>query len=125
MMSARRPSERDRPPRREVLFEDLDRFDNTRALYRADATDWALCDAVRSAVAGALTPRQRDVVEAYFFEGLSQGAIARRMGVAQQVVQKALFGDLRGGRRVGGALSRLKKVLSAFAAAPAAPRNGY
>lgn len=79
---------------------------------RRDTEREALHDAVRAAVEQALTPRQRDIVHAHFFEGLSQGDIARRMGITQQVVQKALFGDVRRGRRVGGALARLEKVLS-------------
>lgn len=81
----------------------------------------ALHDAVRAAVEYALTPRQREIVEAHFFEGLSQGDIARRMGVAQQVVQKALFGDVRRGRRVGGAIARLRKALSPLVANPVDP----
>lgn len=105
MASTRRRSER------VVLLGDLDRFDAGRALFPRSRTATALDAAVRAAVAGALTPRQRAIVEACFFEGLSQGAVARRLGVAQQVVQKALFGDVRRGRRVGGALARLRAAL--------------
>ena len=79
-----------------------------------------LCDAVRDAVATALTVKQREVVEAYFFEGLSQGEIARRLGVTQQVVQKRLYGAPRGGRLIGGAMVRLRDVLGPLIAA--APR---
>ena len=71
-----------------------------------------LHDAVRSAVAGSLTEKQREVVEAYFFEGLSQGDIARRLGISQQVVQKRLYGAPRGGKLVGGAIHRLRGVLA-------------
>ena len=38
--------------------------------------------------------------------------IARRRGVTQQVVQKALYGVTRGGRPVGGALRRLREALA-------------
>jgi len=78
----------------------------------------ALRDAVRAAVAGALTNKQREVVEAHFFEGLSQGEIARRLGVAQQVVQKRLYGALRGGRLVGGAMARLREALTGAGIGP-------
>ena len=67
--------------------------------------------AVRDAVATSLTDKQREVVEAYFFEGLSQGDIARRLGITQQVVQKRLFGAPRGGRLIGGAMHRLRQAL--------------
>lgn len=67
---------------------------------------------VREAVRTQLTPKQRQAVEIFFFEGLSQGEIARQLGVSQQVVQKRIFGTLRQGKRVGGAIARLRKVLS-------------
>lgn len=90
----------------------------------ADTALWAPCDSghpdhrdhlsarVRAVVAEALTRRQRDIVEWHFFEGLSQGEIARRLGVSQQIVQKALYGVTRGGRPVGGALRRLREALT-------------
>lgn len=81
----------------------------------ADPAD--LADRVREAVRSALTERQRAVVEGYFFEGLSQGDLARRLGVTQQVVQKALFGTVRGGKRIGGALGKLRAALSPLAPA--------
>jgi DNA-directed RNA polymerase specialized sigma24 family protein len=91
------------------------------ASMRREPEREALHDAVRAAVEQALTPRQREIVEAHFFEGLSQGDIAQRLGVAQQVVQKALFGDLRRGQRVGGAIARLRKALSPLVAKPSDP----
>ena len=118
---------RRRRERREVLSADLDRLDATRALWQRgpegaslgdDGEDpqpralETLCEAVREAVATALTDKQREVVEACFFEGLSQGEIARRLGVTQQVVQKRLYGAPRGGRLVGGAMARLREALA-------------
>ncbi len=72
--------------------------------------------AVRRAVETALTEKQREAVELFFFEGLSQSEIARRLGVSQQVVQKRLHGANRGGVVVGGALARLREVLSPLVA---------
>lgn len=68
--------------------------------------------AVRHAVSTALTDKQREAVELFFFEGLSQSEIARRLGVSQQVIQKRLFGAPRRGVVVGGAIARLREVLS-------------
>jgi DNA-directed RNA polymerase specialized sigma24 family protein len=95
-----------------VLSADLDRFEATRSLWGGEGGEHALSDAVREAVATALTDKQREVVEACFFEGLSQGEVARRLGVAQQVVQKRLYGANRDGRLVGGAMARLREVLA-------------
>ena len=75
-------------------------------------TNDALADTVREAVEHALTPKQREAVELFFFEGLSQSEIARRLGISQQVVQKRLYGVRRRGVMIGGALARLREVLS-------------
>lgn len=101
-------------PRRVSLRADLDRVASTAALWSDDddRTTDDRCARVRALVAEALTPRQRAIVEWHYFEGISQGEIARRLGVTQQVVQKALHGDARGGRRVGGALQRLRLALT-------------
>lgn len=112
MQQNRRTRER---PRREILCADLDRLTHARPLWQDGngslASADARRDAVRAAVATALTDKQRQVVEAYFFEGLSQGEIARRLGITQQVVQKRLYGAPRGGRLVGGAMGRLRTAL--------------
>lgn len=65
---------------------------------------------IRVLIATRLTARQREAVHLYFQQGLSQQEVAERMGVSQQVVSKHIFGVLRNGRRVGGAISKLKKL---------------
>lgn len=110
-MAERRKRER---RRREVPSADLDRLDATRGLW-ADVHAGRrerLRDAVRAAVEGALTDKQRAVVEACFFEGLSQGEAALRLGISQQVVSKTLHGAPRDGRLVGGALRKLREALA-------------
>ncbi|MGK3996808.1 sigma factor-like helix-turn-helix DNA-binding protein [Sorangium sp. So ce1024] len=122
-MICERSRSRSRATRREVLCDDVDRWGDDRRLWRDEGEPPGrarLCAAVRDAVETALTAKQREVVEAYFFDGLSQGEIARRLGVAQQVVQKRLFGAPRGGRLVGGAVLRLRQALAPALAAAAA-----
>ena len=65
---------------------------------------------LRELVATRLTSRQREIVELTFVEGLSQGEIAARLGISQQVVSKHLFGVVRDGKRIGGALRRLRQL---------------
>jgi RNA polymerase sigma factor (sigma-70 family) len=60
---------------------------------------------------GALTPKQREAIELHLHEGLTQGQIARRLGITQQVVQKRLHGVRRRGKLIGGALPRLRRAL--------------
>jgi len=57
-----------------------------------------------------LTSRQREVVRLYYFGGLTQDAIAEELDIPQQVVSQHLFGILRNGKRVGGAISKLRKL---------------
>jgi Sigma-70, region 4 len=106
-------------PKRLIFCADLDAFADDAPLWGGAAfagegpDDACEGDGLREALARALTEKQREVVEMHFFEGLSQGEIARRLGVSQQVVQKRLHGDWRAGKLVGGALPRLREALRA------------
>ena len=73
---------------------------------------------LRAIIEGGLTPRQREIVQAYFFEGRTEAEIARDLGIAQQVVSRHLFGALRAGRRVGGAMAKLRKLAEALGIDP-------
>lgn len=76
-----------------------------RQAARAEALA-GLADLVRT----ALTAKQRAIVQAYYYEGLTQAEVAERLGISQQVVSRQLFGVVRDGRRVGGAVARLRKI---------------
>ena len=69
---------------------------------------------LHQALASVLTEKQREAVQMHFFEGLSQHEIAKRLGVSQQVIQKRIYGDLRKGKMIGGALNKLRKALKHF-----------
>ena len=49
----------------------------------------------------------------YFYGGKTQTEIAEILGISQQVVSKQLFGVMRQGKRVGGAIRKLEKLLRA------------
>ncbi len=101
-----------------LCFTDaLDALDSERGLWRQPASPPSearrrLHAALHLAIDEALTERQREAVALYFFEGLSERQIAGRLGLSQQVVHKHIFGDMRGGKAVGGALQKLKKALA-------------
>jgi FixJ family two-component response regulator len=59
-----------------------------------------------------LTNRQQRILEMYFFDGLNEQAIASQLGISQQVVSKHLFGVIRDGKKVGGAIRKLQKIMS-------------
>ena len=106
-----------------VLVADMDQLSADRLLWLGANPPECdrLAQAVRTAVATVLTDRQRQVVEAHFFQGLSQSELARQLGVSQQVIQKCLHGTWRNGRRIGGALARLRVALAPLLARPARP----
>ena len=112
MTPERTESQRRKRRSRIVLVADLSAVPESAGLWGSDdeAAD-SLCERVRGALIEALTPKQREAVELYFFEGLSQCEIAGRLGLSQQVVHKRLFGDVREGKPVGGALRRLRERL--------------
>ena len=79
--------------------------DPRRARLRAE-----LIAALTDLVATRLTPRQRRIVELYFYDGRTQQEIAADLGISQQVVSRQLFGVVRNGKKVGGAIKRLRDV---------------
>ena len=95
---------------RDLSSIDPDHHDDCDASPAAEARDLR----VRRAVSTALTDKQREAVELHFFEGLSQPEIARRLGVSQQVIDKRLYGATRDGRRIGGALAKLRVELASL-----------
>ena len=110
-----------RPARRELLVsgEVFDRragslFDS---LVSPDVDDAHVADEreelfalLRELVATGLTARQREIVDLFYRDGLSQGEIATRLGITHQVVSKPLVGVVRDGRRIGGAIRRLRQL---------------
>lgn len=80
---------------------------------RAAAARAAIVAELGVIVSSTLTDKQRRIVELYFFEGRSQTEVAAELGISQQVVSRQLFGVLRNGRRVGGAVRRLRKACEA------------
>lgn len=79
--------------------------DPRRARLRAE-----LVAVLRELVSSRLTDRQRLIVELYFYEGRTQQQIAADLGISQQVVSRQLFGVVRNGKKVGGAIKRLREV---------------
>ena len=59
----------------------------------------------------SLTLRQRQVVELYCIEGLTQVEVAVALGISQATVSQHLKGKLRGGRHVGGAFRKIRKAI--------------
>jgi RNA polymerase sigma factor (sigma-70 family) len=73
-----------------------------------------LVDALLRLIQDELTDRQRECIQLYFFEGRSQQEIADALGIGRRVVSQHLFGIRRNGRRVGGAMKRIRKLCERY-----------
>ena len=79
----------------------------------AQAKEESMADAltqIRKIISTRLSPQQRRIVEMYFYEGKRQQTIAAELGINQQVVSKHLFGAVRNGAKVGGAIRKIRKL---------------
>lgn len=95
----------------------LDAPDDESPAVDAAARKAAL-EAIAELVRTGLTVKQREIVQLYFYDGRSQVEIASRLGISQQVVSRQLFGVVRDGRRIGGAIARLRKACAALGIDP-------
>lgn len=81
-----------------------------RIRYRREDRSDVLFREIKDIIENELTPRQRDIIRLYFFHEKTQGEIAQIMGISRRVVAQHLFGVYRKGRKVGGAIQRIRKV---------------
>ena len=100
----------------------LDRVPATEALYYESEEDRerryamkAFYDEVRPSVdayiENCLTTRQKEVVKLYYYYGKTQEDIAVILNLTQSTVSRHLFGTVRGGKKVGGAIPKLRKLV--------------
>lgn len=100
----------------------LDRVPSTEALYYESEEDrerryamQAFYEEVRpsvnSFIENCLTRRQQEVVKLYYYYGKTQEDIAVILQLTQSTVSRHLFGTVRGGKKVGGAIPKLRKLV--------------
>ena len=58
-----------------------------------------------------LTDRQLEVLRLYYIQGCTQEDIAAKLKLTQSTVSRHLFGAARNGRKVGGAIPKLRKAI--------------
>ena len=66
---------------------------------------------VHDMISARLTKRQQEVVQLYYVLGKTQEDIAVILDLSQSTVSRHLFGTVRDGKKVGGAIPKLRKVL--------------
>ena len=100
----------------------LDRVPSTQALYYETEDDQdrryamkTFYDEVRPSVdnfiENSLTKRQMEVVKLYYYYGKTQEDIAVILQLTQSTVSRHLFGTVRSGKKVGGAIPKLRKLI--------------
>jgi predicted transcriptional regulator len=100
----------------------LDRVASTNALWFETEVDrerrYAFSDfftevapTVNDLIGKKLTRRQREIVQLYYFHGKTQEDIASILNLTQSTVSRHLFGTVRGGKKVGGAIPKLRKIV--------------
>ena len=82
-----------------------DEYTETRSAKRQ-----AVLEQVRQIIAKELTERQIECVQLYFYKGKTQEEIGDILGISRRVVSQHLFGVTRGGKQVGGAINKIRKV---------------
>lgn len=102
--------------------EYLENLPSTRALWYETEEDrqkrYALEDffqevqpLVWDIIDDKLTKRQREIVTLYYLHGKTQEDIAAILDLSQSTVSRHLFGTVRQGKKVGGAVPKLRKVI--------------
>ncbi|MFA7257415.1 MAG: sigma-70 family RNA polymerase sigma factor [Kiritimatiellales bacterium] len=66
---------------------------------------------VQAIMLSALTSRQRQVMELYYLENLTQIEVAAALGITQVTVSQHLKGKQRNGKPVGGAFRKIRKAI--------------
>jgi len=100
----------------------LDRVPATQGLYYETEDDQArrhalteffqeVSPAVQELIETHLTRRQREIVKLYYFYGKTQEDIAIILDLTQSTVSRHLYGTVRDGKKVGGAIPKLRKVI--------------
>ena len=67
---------------------------------------------VHTLIDAQLTRRQQEVVKLYYLYGKTQEDIAAILDLSQSTVSRHLFGTVRQGKKIGGAIPKLQKVIA-------------
>ena len=107
----------------EISFDlnKLTEFDSSRSLWHeTDAEresrwvreDWReqFMPRLMEIIEDELTPKQRQAVVLYFFGQKTQEEIGRIMGIPHQVVSQHIYGIRRNGKKIGGAITKIRKA---------------
>ncbi|MBD3184587.1 hypothetical protein GF312_20065 [Candidatus Poribacteria bacterium] len=104
-----------------VEFHKLEEFDTRCALYYETNDEresrWLreekqkqIMPRLMDIIENELTAKQRQAVILYFFGCKTQEEIGEIMGIPHQVVSQHIYGIKRNGKKIGGAMSKIRKA---------------
>ena len=70
-----------------------------------------LIELIKIEILPKLTERQRQITQLYFEFRLPEVEIARILGISQPTVSQHLFGKKRNGKKVGGSIRKIRKII--------------
>jgi len=99
--------------------EDLEQFSNEAGIWFNQTEEEriprpapleTLLNPVMDIIHNGLTEKQRQVLLLYYMHQKTQEEVAEIMGISRRVVSQHLFGIYRDGKRVGGAITKIRKL---------------
>ena len=96
-------------PAERALWFETEEDQQRRHVFQDFFTD--VGPVVMQLVDSHLTRRQQEVVKLYYVHGKTQEDIAVILDLAQSTVSRHLFGTVRQGKKVGGAIPKLRKLI--------------
>jgi RNA polymerase sigma factor (sigma-70 family) len=102
--------------------ETLSRFASSDQLHyeseddvqgRQERAEWVLrtFPVIDTLIDEVLTRRQNQIVRMYFLDQMTEPEIAGKLGISTASISQHLFGKMRSGKRVGGAIPKLRKKI--------------
>lgn len=84
---------------------------NSDQIRRREELVAKFIELIKVEVLPKLTERQRQITQLYFEFQLSEVEIAGILGISQPTVSQHLFGKKRNGKKVGGSIRKIRKII--------------
>jgi RNA polymerase sigma factor (sigma-70 family) len=93
----------------ECLFSYQSQEDPKTQLHR-ESKRKEILTLVLDIIESELTQRQRDCIKLYFLQEKTQAEVGEILGISRRVVSQHIYGIRRDGKRIGGAIKKIRKA---------------
>ncbi len=83
---------------------------NSEHMWQREELVKRIVKLITAEVLPKLTARQRQIIKWHFEDGLNEEKIADMLGISQPTVSQHLFGKKRNGKKIGGSISKMRKI---------------